>query len=56
MVEARRKMAAIPSAGVAGCSRLMDHDAAATVETPTKFREPRPRGVGCPGYLLRIFM
>ena len=33
MVEARRKMAAILSTDVAGYSRLMEDDAAATVET-----------------------
>ena len=38
MAQAKRKLAAILSADVAGYSRLMADDEAATVETPTKYR------------------
>ncbi len=38
MAEAKRKFAAILSADVAGYSRLMEDDEAATVETLTKYR------------------
>lgn len=39
MAEAKRKLAAILSADVAGYSRLMGDDEAATVETLTKYRQ-----------------
>ena len=39
MAEAKRRLAAILSADVAGYSRLMGDDEAATVETLTKYRQ-----------------
>jgi len=35
----RRRLAAISSADVAGCSRVMAHDEAATVQTPMHQRD-----------------